>query len=184
MQPFVAWWVVGSSQRERACGRSPQPCASDRCLAPLVTLVTLLLHYLLPLPGTCGRSRGALPPSSLPRVPSCASARRPPRRTVRRRRRRRRRRPSPAAAMPLGSSAYRRVAEAHSSPHPQLSEQGCPCGGLPVWGAVGEVREASTGHGMMTHAETATTRSCAPWWSGWASSWARRTSTRSSGSGC
>ena len=32
--------------------------------------------------------------------------------------------------MPLGSSAHRRVAEALSSPHPQLSEQGCPCGGL------------------------------------------------------
>ena len=32
-------------------------------------LVTL--HYLLPLPGTCGRSRGALPPSSLPRAPPC-----------------------------------------------------------------------------------------------------------------
>ena len=66
-----------------------------------------LLHHFLP--GTCGRSRGVLPPSSLPRAPSCASARRPPRRTVRRRRRRRRRRPSPATTMPVagGQSHYR-----------------------------------------------------------------------------
>ena len=69
-----------------------------------------LLHHFLP--GTCGRSRGVLPPSSLPRAPSCASARRPPRRTVRRRRRRRRRRPSaPLRQCPLqvGSRTIGRV---------------------------------------------------------------------------
>ena len=109
MQPYYSMVSIVScwsrhSQVEQLGARLLCGCTLLATLFAYYMNVLYLLHHFSP--GTCGRSRGVHLPSSSPRAPSCASARRPPHRTARRSSRRRRR-PSPATTMPLG----------------------CPCGG-------------------------------------------------------